>query len=40
MGSYGKLTDDVNCDDEGKLWGVMISYLMFRENYGGLWYVN
>jgi hypothetical protein len=28
MGSYGKLTDDVNCDDEGKLWGVMISYIV------------
>jgi hypothetical protein len=32
MGSYGKLPDD-----EGELWGVMVSYLMMRENYGELW---
>ena len=36
MGSSGKLTDDINCDNEGELWGAMISYLMFRENYGEL----
>jgi hypothetical protein len=32
MRSYGKLPDD-----EGELWGVMVSYLMMRENYGELW---
>ena len=37
MGGYGTLTDDISCDDEGELWGVMVSYLMMRENYGELW---
>ena len=32
MGNYGKLPDD-----EGELRGVMVSYLMMRENYGELW---
>jgi hypothetical protein len=31
MGSYSKLPDD-----EGELWGVMVSYLMMK-NYGELW---
>ena len=37
MGSYGKLTDDIGCDVQGELWGAMVSYLMFRENYEELW---
>ena len=37
MGSYDTLTDDISCDDEGELWGVMVSYLIMRGNYRELW---